>query len=295
MYHLMIFFLFLIASLLHEKGNAKVYDCFLFFNELDLLEIRLNELYDHVDKFVLVESVETFRGNLKPLYYEENKNRFEKFADKIIHVIVEERQGAWNPWHVEAFQRNQIMRGLKECQPDDTILVSDVDEIVRASVLPQIYSGLYVDKKNYLQCEQILYRYYLNVKDYKEYWTGTCATTYENLCKVLPNPFRIHRHVWNYHTIANGGWHFSSMGGLASVIKKLESFSHIELDYPENKTIQSIYQHMQNTCVFVPIDHTYPSYILDNLPYYFDKSFIFLPLVTIETNSRDVLISNRQS
>lgn len=67
-----------------------VYDCFSFFNELDLLEIRLNTLDSIVDKFILVESTLTHTGNQKPLFYAENKSRFKKFNDKIIHIIVDE-------------------------------------------------------------------------------------------------------------------------------------------------------------------------------------------------------------
>ena len=62
-----------------------IYDCFTFFNELDLLEIRLNILNDYVDKFVLVEATRTQNNKEKKLYYEENKERFAKFKDKVIH------------------------------------------------------------------------------------------------------------------------------------------------------------------------------------------------------------------
>ena len=69
--------------------TSKVYDCFTFFNEFELLEIRLNELDSVVDKFVLVEASKTHQGKEKPLFYNENKDRFKKFQDKIIHVIVD--------------------------------------------------------------------------------------------------------------------------------------------------------------------------------------------------------------
>ena len=65
-----------------------IYDCFPFFNELDLLEIRLNELSGVVDRFVLSEAELTHNGDRKPLYFNEHKDRFAKFADKIIHIIV---------------------------------------------------------------------------------------------------------------------------------------------------------------------------------------------------------------
>jgi len=67
----------------------RIFDCFAFFNELDLLEIRLNELDPVVDKFILVESTRTFQKQFKPLYFNENKERFKKFLPKIEHVIVD--------------------------------------------------------------------------------------------------------------------------------------------------------------------------------------------------------------
>ncbi|HXP48954.1 MAG TPA: hypothetical protein VN922_03315, partial [Bacteroidia bacterium] len=66
-----------------------VYDCFTFFNELDILEIRLNVLDKVVDKFVLVEATRTHQGKEKPLYYNENKTRYVAFADRIIHIIID--------------------------------------------------------------------------------------------------------------------------------------------------------------------------------------------------------------
>jgi hypothetical protein len=70
--------------------KPKVFDCFLFFNEFDVLDIRLNELNDKVDKFILVESTKGFSNKDKPLYFLENKERYAKFLDKIVHVVVDE-------------------------------------------------------------------------------------------------------------------------------------------------------------------------------------------------------------
>lgn len=288
----MIFILLLFLSIFHDKAYTKVYDCFLFFNELDLLDIRLHELYDHVDKFVLVESVETFRGGLKPLYYKENEKRFEKFSDKIIHIIVTERINTNNPWHIEAFQRNQMMRGLVNCEPDDTILVSDVDEIPRASTLPLIYQWLYLDKIDVLQCEQPVCRFYLNAKDYYyecPNWGGTCATTYQFLLNhTTPESLRHHR-KGRYPMITQAGWHFSSMGGLTSFSQKLESFSHPEQDRPESKTQDYIINYMRSNCSFVPINETYPKYVVENLSAFIEKGLIYEPLVASEIWVRDAL------
>ena len=113
------------------------YDCFSFFNELDLLEIRLNTLDKIVDKFILAESLFTHTGRPKPLYYAENKERFARFNDRIVHVVVDDfpnmpdnmpiREKAWIR---ENWQRNAIVRGLpKDIKDDDILLISDLDEI----------------------------------------------------------------------------------------------------------------------------------------------------------------------
>ena len=113
-----------------------IYDCFSFFNELDLLEIRLNTLDSIVDKFILVESTLTHTGKAKPLYYAENKNRFEKFNNKIIHIIVDEFPYFQNintremAWIRENCQRNAILRGIpKPANDDDYLIIADLDEI----------------------------------------------------------------------------------------------------------------------------------------------------------------------
>ena len=89
-----------------------IYDCFTFFNELELLELRLNELAGVVDKFVLVEATQTHTNKPKPLHYHENRARFSAFHDKIIHVIVDDMPQSSDPWIPENFQRKCIARGL---------------------------------------------------------------------------------------------------------------------------------------------------------------------------------------
>jgi beta-1,4-mannosyl-glycoprotein beta-1,4-N-acetylglucosaminyltransferase len=122
----------------------KIYDCFIFYNELELLKLRLSELYDHVDHFVLCEATVTFQGKPKPLYFDLHKAEFEPFADKIIHVIVDDAEPAketpqdaqtqdYDPviWNREHFQRNALRRGLTSAAEDDIIIISDCDEIIR--------------------------------------------------------------------------------------------------------------------------------------------------------------------
>ncbi len=113
-----------------SHSQPMVYDCFLFLNEFELLDIRLHEMDSVVDRFVIVESAETFRGNPKPLNFPTQADRFSQFADKIIYIPLTEPLITDNPWVREAFQRNQIMRGLVDCKDTDIVMISDVDEIV---------------------------------------------------------------------------------------------------------------------------------------------------------------------
>ena len=119
-----------------SAGNHKIVDGFIFYNELNLLEYRLSILYDLVDVFVLCESTRTFVGKEKPLYFQENKDRYAKYLDKIVHIVVDDllpnpdfdKQEQW--WN-EKHQRNALDRGFRSLplEPDDILLISDVDEI----------------------------------------------------------------------------------------------------------------------------------------------------------------------
>jgi beta-1,4-mannosyl-glycoprotein beta-1,4-N-acetylglucosaminyltransferase len=101
----------------------KVIDCFLFSNELDMLEIRLNELNDKVDKFLICESRETFAGKPKELVYEKNKDRFSQFEEKIIHLVVEKFSGSVSAENREYFNRNYILNGIPDSFNDEDIII----------------------------------------------------------------------------------------------------------------------------------------------------------------------------
>ena len=115
---------------------ARVFDCFTFFNELDLLEIRLNELSPVVDVFVVAEAPLTFQGDPKPLHFHANRRQFEKFADRIRHVVVgrmPEGKSRRDNWRREYHQRDALATAIGDAGPDDFVLLSDVDEIPRAA------------------------------------------------------------------------------------------------------------------------------------------------------------------
>ena len=126
-----------------------LYDCFVFHNEFDLLEIRLREMGDLVDRFVLVEADQTQRGSPKPFFFDENRERFSAWKDKIVDLQVRlpdelppalgvYKNRRKKDWERENYQRNCIAQGLDTCRPDDLVLLSDVDEIIRADVLDRV-------------------------------------------------------------------------------------------------------------------------------------------------------------
>lgn len=225
-----------------------IYDCFVFFNEIDLLKIRLEELKDSVDKFVLVEAAKTFAKRKKPLYFQEYKHEFSEYLDRIVYQMVDDvpkkRLTGWSRrWDYEAHQRNCISRALKRCNCDDNdiILISDVDEIPRAREISEARRLLEVN--DFVIFNQKLYMYYLNwISDHR--WCGTVACSYKTLksssvhkirlgtgtAKGISNKQRaavVETHAGqNYPHISDGGWHFSGFGGYDSILYKFQNFSH---------------------------------------------------------------------
>ena len=139
----------------------KIIDCFIFYNELDLLTYRFNLLNDIVDYFIIVESTHTFIGKEKKLVFNENKHLFENFSDKIIHIIVDDLPykhpniniGNNDVWNNEFFQRNAISRGIsyiKNLDQSDVIILADLDEIPDPYTLDKIKK---VKLKNINKCQ----------------------------------------------------------------------------------------------------------------------------------------------
>lgn len=184
-----------------------IYDLTQINNELDLLEIRLNILNPHVDKFVIGESTLTFSNKKKPLYFQENKERFKQWEDKIIHVIIPEMVNE-NIYERTAFQKDYLRTALKDCQPDDVIYYGDVDEVWT----PQTREG---------KLRQLNYSYYLNNRS-SEDWQGTNMCLYKNLRDL--NELRKDHSV----ILENGGWHFTNQQGFESILNKVASYDHSE-------------------------------------------------------------------
>jgi beta-1,4-mannosyl-glycoprotein beta-1,4-N-acetylglucosaminyltransferase len=247
-----------------------IFDGFTFLNEFDLLEIRLHELDDVVDYFILVESDLTFSKKQKPLYFNENKSRFEKFLPKIIHIVVQDMPMGNNPWEREAWQRNAILRGWPS-KRGDYLIVSDVDEIPRASTLK---SMLPISSPKQLHMQS--YGGYLNCPCGD--WRYACVMptgTAGNLEQL--------RHK-NHPLVENGGWHFSSVGGAKAVGMKLDSYSHQEASVQRFNNKAKIEAYLKfgfgvlgGHHQFVEIDSTFPRYVVEHQDQLKKAGFIFEP------------------
>lgn len=234
---------------------SKIYDCFQFFNELDLLEIRLDLLYDHVDYFVISETNKTHSDDHKILFFEENKEKFEKYLDKIIHIKhdyptnildmgkiepidkytiqynkiserydIEENEGHLKEYPTfcrDYLQKEFIKFGLMDCNDDDLIMISDLDEIPDPSVVDNIR-----ENKLYNHCVmQDCFYYNINTLAHTN-WYGNYVVKYSDTKDVSLTHLKNKR--VDFVKIFKGGWHLSFMGGADRVKTKIESYAHQE-------------------------------------------------------------------
>jgi len=213
----------------------KIIDTFIFNDELDLLNVRLEMLYDVVDYFILVESDETFKRNRKPLYYTENKNNFSKYNDKIIVITnnslkfksIEHNEGSFKR---EKFSRDIIKESLINLNLDenDIVLHSDLDEIPNPKFLMLVKNTMY--NFTILSIQMELYYYNFETIDVHTKWYGTYLIYYKHLQNTI-SYYRNTRiqHPWNINIHLDEpnvyGWHFSYFGDYQLIRSKLLSFS----------------------------------------------------------------------
>lgn len=265
---------------------VRVYDCFPFFNELERLDIRLHELDEVVDQFILVEATTTHQGNPKPLYFNENKARYKKFLHKIKHVIIDLPKDR-NFWVPEKFQRDYISRILKKlrCRDQDIVFVTDLDEIPRASMFPQIIQQLSKDPICFLELAR--FDYYLNGfvpypwhQPYVAKWSRlkNASLTQVRHSIQFPN---------NYFVMKNAGWHFTYLGSAKKLLEKthaiVEGAPHLQAK--DEFSSESGWQNRIDSRIgidgtrlqFLPIDHTFPRYVQEHIDELAEKGLIGLP------------------
>ena len=217
----------------------KIYDCFTFFNEFDLLALRLRELYDHVDYFVLVEGNKTFQNQEKPFYYDSMKYRYSQWRDKIIKVKLLDMPENTDPWGRERHQRDGIIRGLRTADSNDIIMIGDVDEIPRIETIHKLRESRQSIWGFRMPLFNFKFNYMMYTQDYYSVWSGAIRRSLLNSAE----DFRRMRHVLNQcpynfsddnvQIIEHAGWHFTYLGAEDFAKSKIQSFAHDETNRPE--------------------------------------------------------------
>jgi beta-1,4-mannosyl-glycoprotein beta-1,4-N-acetylglucosaminyltransferase len=230
----------------------KIIDCFIFYNEINLLTYRLNILNDIVDKFVIVESTHTFSGKEKKLYFNENKHLFEKFNEKIIHIIVEDFPFKYpninyknnEQWVNEKFQRDKISSGIDTLKLDsnDILIITDLDEIPDPKTLRNIKDKHITISINTLEMD--FYYYNLNTKQNIK-WTLGKIVSYGKYKEIATSCSNIRG--LNCVKISNSGWHLSYFGDSKFIQNKIQHFSHQEYNYEHFTDLSKIEERVKKS------------------------------------------------
>jgi len=226
-------------------------DSFLFFNEAELVELRIRYLNKMIDYFVVVEANITHQGKKKEWNFPGIlENNLKDFSNKIqyhqLHIDLEKikNEESWiiedikgdDAWRIENFQRNYIKEACKKFSNDDILIISDVDEIPSKTKLEFIKSSDF-KKISPVALEQHLFHINCNFLSL-ESWRGSIVTTMEMCKKFSPHQFRRARNKISHFT--DSGWSFSSFGGPNKVKEKLESIAHREFNNDKYKNAKHI-------------------------------------------------------
>ena len=266
-----------------------IFDCFTYFNDDLMTELRLNTLDKYVDKFVIIEATTDHAGKKKKLNFDIEK--FDNFKNKIRYIVVDDLPKNTKPfyynrriWHKnmvrEEYQRNQIMRGISDAKDEDLIIISDNDEI------PNLENLENFKFKNFAVFNQKFFRYKLNLLSEaqtpyqgsrivrKKYLKGRITPQWlrHQYTKRI-KPWQIHRYFTNPVVIENGGWHFSFMISPEKISLKMKAYGHGELNTKKFTDINYIKERIANQMdVFsdtklkkIEINETYPDYLINNL------------------------------
>ena len=268
----------------------KIYDCFSYWDEDLLVDLRLNILNKYIDYFVIVEGNKTWQNNCKKLSFDIKK--FEKFKDKIIYIPVEDMPDGENPWIRENFQRNCILRGLDRSNDEDLIIISDADEIPDLNDIKE-----YIKDKRYAVFKQKAFYYKLNMQNTTfPNWYGSRICKKKHLkspqwlrnLKFKKRPFwRIDKYRLNC-IIENGGWHFCNLKEPKDLVYKYKNMAETKDDFfakggidgkidPKYLSVKQIEESIKEGKNLVgkeeyfkkiKIDDTYPEYLLKNIDKY---------------------------
>ena len=247
---------------------SRLFDCFCFFKELDLLEIRLKELSPAVDRFVLAESHWDFAGNPKPLYYADNRERFAEFQDRIVHIVIDERPPQEDTrFAFQHHQSDQLLRGLGDAGPNDIVLISDLDEIPRLDALDRARQLVsrhavfalfqmphHTIRLNLVQPGMMITgSRMVRMRDFRTphlvrrlkraYWKS--APGWLDQVPTMFNSWHATGKPLRRVTLQNAGWHLNSMGDTDLLAAKWQAFKTDEREMGEIPWDQWIGAHIQ--------------------------------------------------
>lgn len=268
-----------------------IYDCIPFFNELDILKLRLHTLSPYVDRFIIEEATVTFSGEPKELCFEKNKDLFADFLPKIDYIIVDDSPKSATTHERDKYQKNNLLKGLKNLSENDIIIFSDVDEIPDPAALQKIIAGFDPDKIYHLA--QRMFYCYLNMEEIsgrllsitgeftdveKKQWLGTKIFSAQNIpAGGIVDIRETDPSSKNSIRVSDGGWHFGYMGGRGEkdvsrrIGVKVQAAAHQEynsrdfLAEAQDKLIlgQDIFGR-EAQFIRVEIDDSFPPYLREN-------------------------------
>jgi beta-1,4-mannosyl-glycoprotein beta-1,4-N-acetylglucosaminyltransferase len=282
-----------------------VVDAFIFYNEFDLLEVRLEELYSVVDKFVIVESNHKLSGHIKPLFFLENQHKYSKYLDKIIRVtcpdlhVSENTLDTTQSFENEINQREFIFEVIKDFPEDSIIMISDLDEmpsrqsieLLKNSSLPVAFAHDF---------------FYYDYTSYKGKWTGTKAflkstIVSKNQIQGTRNALTVDRAISQGYKVIDAGWHLSYFFDLDGIETKIKSFAHQEFnsDTVISKIKQAVFEKKDlfdrawERIIYKPYGEHLPELIKDRVKNsYLDDAVI--GIATHRKNHLDRLLASMQ-
>ena len=263
-----------------------IYDCFSYWDEDLLLELRLNTLNEIVDFFIIVEGNKTWQNNPKKFRF--NIEKFSKFKSKIIYIKVEDLPDGDDPYKRENHQRNCISRGLTKANSDDVIMISDLDEIPNPYEIKQFNKEM---RFAAFKQKNFNYKFNLLSKNNPD-WIGTRICIYKYLkspqwlreLKFKKRPFwRIDKMRLN-NIIQNGGWHFCNLKTPEELLYKYKNLCETNDPINFNEKIDDKYLNVNEISNRlksgldiigrndkfnkIEIDNTFPRYLINNLKNY---------------------------
>lgn len=290
-----------------------VYDCIPFFNEIDILKLRLHILNPIVDKFVIEEATVTFSGEPKELCFEKNKDLFKEFLPKIEYIVVDNSPVNTTTHLRDKFQKNALVKGLADATEEDVIILSDVDEIPNPKALEEVIA--HFDKDKIYHFAQRMFYCFLNMEEVsgnllsitgefpgveRRLWLGTKVFSKKSIPAdgiiqlreaLVTSPEAVR--------VPNGGWHFGYMGntGEKDVAKRISTkvVAAAHQEYNDDVLLaEAADRLLLGQDMFgrdakferVEVDESYPEYLLEHRAEY---EYLIMPPVS---KSRIIWVKN---